>query len=225
MDAFLGTILPWPLTYAPQGWAFCNGQSLPVSQNQALYSLLGTIYGGSANVSFNLPNLSGRMPIGSIDMGNAMPNVIPARIGNSGGATSTLLRGSQIPVHSHQINNTVTANGGGNVAVSVNVKVPVNTDAYDPTKATNVPSSTATLGQGKAGSFTTNIYTSSAPTANANLAPFTAQGTVAVPNPTVTVTSACGTQSPAQSEQVPTVAPYLAINYIIALEGLYPIRP
>lgn len=224
MDAFIGTILPWPANFAPQGWAFCNGQSLPVSQNQALYSLIGNLYGGD-NQKFNLPNLTGRFPVGSIFMGNYIAGNVQAQLGTFSGLKEVTLNPYQLPAHIHAINNTVNASGGGSLPVTVSVKIPANTDAYDATKATNVPGSTVTLGQGKAGSFTTNIYTTSAPTANANLAPFNAAGTVTIPNPTVTVTSACSAQTPAQAQAVPTVPPYLAINYIIALEGLYPMRP
>lgn len=224
MEAFIGTILPWPSTFAPQGWAFCNGQSLSVNQNQALYSLIGNLYGGN-NQTFNLPNLTGRFPVGSINMGGSIPSTVQAQLATYSGYKEITLNAAQLPVHSHAITNAVNATGGGNVPVSVNVKIPVNTDAYDATKATNVPGSTATLGQGKAGSFTTNIYTSNAPTANANLAPFNAQGTISIPSPTVTVTSTCTGQTPAQNQTVPTVPPFLAINYIIALEGVYPMRP
>lgn len=224
MDAFIGTILPWPASFAPQGWAFCNGQSLPVSQNQALYSLIGNLYGGNSQ-SFNLPNLTGRFPVGSIYMGNSISGTVQAQLGTNSGVKEVMLNANQLPTHIHTINNTVNASGGGSAPVTVSVKIPANTDAYDATKATNVPGSAVTLGQGKAGSFTTNIYTTSAPTANANLAPFDAAGTVTIPNPTVTVTSACTGQTPVQSQTVPTVPPYLAINYIIALEGLYPMRP
>ena len=84
MDAFIGTILPWPASFAPQGWAFCNGQSLPVSQNQALYSLIGNLYGGNSQ-SFNLPNLTGRFPVGSIFMGNSISGTVQAQLGTNSG--------------------------------------------------------------------------------------------------------------------------------------------
>lgn len=221
---FLGTILPWPIPFAPQGWAFCNGQSLPVAQNQALYSLISNIYGGNT-VNFNLPNLIGRMPIGSIGMGTAPLNTISAQLATTGGVVQTTLKSTQIAAHGHSISSTATAGGSSTVNVNVNVAIPCNTDAYDATKATNIPGSTVRLGQGKAGSFTTNIYTTSAATPNASLAPFTATGTGTVSVAAPTISSICTGQTPAQTEAVPVVNPYLAINYIIAIEGLYPMRP
>lgn len=222
MEVFLGTILPWPISYAPQGWAFCNGQTLSTNQNQALYSLIGPTYGGDQS-AFKLPNLCGKFPLGSSFMGNPLEPYIQAQLGTTGGQKDLYLQSNQIPSHVHSISNVVTVGNNGAVSVGSTIAIPVNTDAYDGNKATNVPSSTATLGVGKAGSFTTNIYTSSAPTAGASLAPFTIQNTMNIPAPTVT--STCAPQQPAQSLKVPTVPPYLTINYIIALEGLYPMRP
>ena len=65
MDPFIGQLLLVPYNFAPKGWAFCSGQLLPISQNTALFSLLGTVYGGDGRVTFGLPNLQGRIPVGS----------------------------------------------------------------------------------------------------------------------------------------------------------------
>lgn len=69
-DFYIGTILPWAMDFAPQGWALCQGQSLQISQYQALYSLIGVKYGGNGTTTFNLPDLRGRFPVG---MGGTNP--------------------------------------------------------------------------------------------------------------------------------------------------------
>lgn len=65
MDAFIGTILAWPLSWAPSGWMICAGQTIPILQNQALYALIATTYGGDGVSNFALPDLRGRFPIGA----------------------------------------------------------------------------------------------------------------------------------------------------------------
>lgn len=225
MDAFVGTILPWPIPFAPQGWSFCNGQSIPIMQNQALYSLIGSRYGGDDKTYFNLPNLIGRFPVGSNNMGTPLPGTLNKNLATIGGATQFTLDPSQVPGHVHAITNTVQSSGGGAGTTSVDINVPINTDAYDSAKATNTPGANTTLGQGKAGSFTANIYTTSAPTAGAHLPTFTANGSFSVPPPTVSVTSICSPQHPGGTTPFTAIPPFLSINYIIALEGIYPQRP
>lgn len=225
MDAFVGTILPWPIPYAPQGWAFCNGQSIPITQHQALYSLIGSLYGGDDRTYFNLPNLVGRFPVGANRMGTPLPGTLNTNLATFGGDTEVTLAQSQVPAHVHAISNTVESTGGGSGTTTVSIDIPVNTDAYDATKATNTPGPNTTLGQGKAGSFTTNIYTTSPPTAGAHLPTFTANGSFLVPPPAVSVTSVCSPQHTGGTIPVTITPPYLGINYIIALEGIYPQRP
>jgi microcystin-dependent protein len=90
-------------TFPPKGWAWCNGQALPINQNQALFSLLGTMYGGNGTNSFNLPNLQGRVPL---HFGNGYPQ------GQSGGEQSHTLTLAELPAHIH------TANGSSNPAAT-----------------------------------------------------------------------------------------------------------
>jgi microcystin-dependent protein len=104
---YVGEIRLVGFTFAPVGWALCNGQSLPISQNEVLFNLIGTTYGGDGQTTFNLPNLQSRIPfhMGANGMGD---NFI---IGQSGGTESVTLTTSQIPPHSH----TLAANtGNGN---------------------------------------------------------------------------------------------------------------
>jgi len=106
MEAFLGTILPWPMNFAPAGWALCDGSLLPINQNQALFSLIGTTYGGNGINNFAVPNLCGRMPIGA---GNG-PGLTPRVFGQTYGAESAALTANNLPGHTH----TLTASNADN---------------------------------------------------------------------------------------------------------------
>ena len=90
-DPFLGEIQMTSASFAPKGWALCHGQTLPINQNQALFSLLGTRYGGNGQTTFGLPNLQGRVPIGT---GSHYV------LGNDGAVGSETI---QLPVHAHQV--------------------------------------------------------------------------------------------------------------------------
>lgn len=89
---FLSEIKIFSFNYAPKGWALCNGQILPINQNQALFSLLGTTYGGDGRVNFALPNLQGRVPF---HMGNGHT------LGEAGGEVAHTLNLSEMPAHTH----------------------------------------------------------------------------------------------------------------------------
>lgn len=96
-DPFVGEIRIMPITFAPRGWSFCNGQLLPIFQNTALFSILGVRYGGDGNSNFALPNLQGRFPI-QAGQGSGLSNYI---LGQSGGESSVILTTDEIPNHSH----------------------------------------------------------------------------------------------------------------------------
>lgn len=85
--------------FAPRGWAFCDGQLLAVSQNDALFSLLGTIYGGDGRTTFGLPDLRGRIPIHAGDG----PGLSPRRLGSKGGAEQVTVTVNQLPSHTHRL--------------------------------------------------------------------------------------------------------------------------
>lgn len=89
---FLGELKIFSFNFPPKGWAFCNGQLLPINQNQALFSILGTTYGGDGRVNFALPNLQGRMPV---HVGNGIV------LGEMGGETAHTLNISELPAHGH----------------------------------------------------------------------------------------------------------------------------
>jgi microcystin-dependent protein len=86
-------------SFAPRGWAFCDGQLLAVSQNDALFSLLGTIYGGDGRTTFGLPDLRGRVPI---HMGTG-PGLSPRQIGAKSGSEKETITADQLPSHSHRL--------------------------------------------------------------------------------------------------------------------------
>lgn len=109
-EVFLGQIMTTAFDFAPRGFALCNGQLMPISQNQALFSLLGTIYGGDGRTTFALPDMRGRTPMGagsSVDPGWQSQ---PHQIGQRGGSESVTLTDANLPAHSHQPN-AVTAAG------------------------------------------------------------------------------------------------------------------
>ncbi len=98
-EPFVAEVRIWGLNFAPRGWAFCNGQLLPVSQNTALFSLLGTIYGGDGRTTFALPDLQGRAPMHP----GSGPGLSHRRIGEKGGASTETLTQVQMPSHRHGV--------------------------------------------------------------------------------------------------------------------------
>jgi microcystin-dependent protein len=101
-DQFLGEIRPFSFNFAPRAWALCQGQLMPINQNQALFSLLGTYYGGDGTRTFGLPDLRGRTPIGSAN---------PGTFGEIAGVETVTLNANQLPVHTHALKaSSTTAN-------------------------------------------------------------------------------------------------------------------
>ena len=169
-DPFLGEIRIFTGNFAPRTWALCNGQLMPINQNTALFSLLGTTYGGNGTNNFALPNLQSRVPIG-VGQG---PGLTARTLGDSFGAETVTLLSNQIPGHQH---------------------------------AQSASTSAATPGAGPSGtpasSATTSFYGNGAP--NLNMAP--------------EAVAPSGGGQPHNN-----MAPYLALNFIIALEGIFPAR-
>ncbi|MGM0712497.1 tail fiber protein [Brevibacillus parabrevis] len=94
-ESYLGEVRMFAGNFAPQGWALCNGQLLSIAENEALFALLGTTYGGDGQTTFALPDLQGRVPV--------HPNTTYARGSKSGSETVTLVS-NQLPVHTHTVN-------------------------------------------------------------------------------------------------------------------------
>jgi microcystin-dependent protein len=97
-DPFVAEIALFPFNFAPPGWAWCDGQLLPISQNTALFSLLGTYYGGDGKSTFALPNLNGRAPLQT----GQGPGLSERFQGEEGGSATVALLQSEMPIHAHQ---------------------------------------------------------------------------------------------------------------------------
>jgi microcystin-dependent protein len=105
-QAFIGEIKLFGSNFAPRNWAFCNGQLLAIAQNQAMFSLLGTMFGGNGTTTFALPNLQGRVPLGQ----GQGPGLTNRTMGEVAGSESVTLLQSQIPPHTHAVN-ALSSNG------------------------------------------------------------------------------------------------------------------
>lgn len=119
-EPFVGQIQPFGFNFAPRGWALCDGQLMAVSSNDALFSLLGTIYGGDGRTTFGIPDLRGRAPI---HFGNG-PGLSNRNIGSKGGAETATLTVAEMPSHNHTGNATLSGkvkcnSGAGNVDTPV----------------------------------------------------------------------------------------------------------
>ncbi len=194
MEPLLGQIILFSGNFAPRGWAFCDGQLLPIAQNSALFSILGTVYGGDGRTTFGLPDLRGRAPIGPRNG----PGLSDYRLGQKGGVETVTLNQTQIPSHSHTAGTTVQINIGassGNASISA-------------------PTNGSTLAQ--PGSLTGRVF----------------NGTLGYNNETPNVALNGGNASTATTTIGNTGgnlshenrSPFLAINYIVALVGVFPSR-
>lgn len=135
MEPFIGQIQAFGFNFPPRSWAECNGQLLPISQNSALFSLLGTIYGGDGRTTFALPDLRGR----SIVHQGSGPGLPPASIGQRSGSTSFTLNTTQIPAHSHTGTINASSAAGEESAPNGNY-IAQNSNAFneDPSSGTSV---------------------------------------------------------------------------------------
>jgi microcystin-dependent protein len=167
-EPFLGEIRMFAGTFAPRGWAFCDGQILPISSNSALFALLGTTYGGDGRTTFALPDLSGRAPM---HPGNG-PGLTFRTLGQKGGTETVTLNVSELPTHTHQMS------------------------AINATGNSDVPDNNSLAQAGYQADSTTNLVNMHA----------------------VAITNTGGGQGH------DNMAPSLGINFIIALEGVFPSR-
>lgn len=170
---FLAEIRMFAGNFAPRGWALCNGQILPISQNTALFSLIGTFYGGNGTSNFALPNLQGMAPM---HQGNG-PGLTPRVVGETGGSSSVTVLVTQVPPHSHVFNCGVGSKG----------------------------ETSAVAGQFNCdeAAGTTPIYATA--TDGSTMNPVMLQPTAA-------------------SEPHENMQPYQCVNFIIALQGIFPAR-
>jgi microcystin-dependent protein len=166
---FLGEIRCFGFNFSPVGWAFCSGQLLPISQNDALFNLIGTTYGGDGTSTFALPNLQSRVPI---HQGSFAGNTFV--LGQAGGVETVTLNTQEIPAHTHPI--VATSN-------TATLKRPVTNTFYAASSSGN------------------NFYES---------------GTTLTALKGNTVSSVGGGQPHSN------IQPYLALNWCIALQGIFP---
>ena len=164
-EPFLSEIKVISWNFAPKGWAFCNGQLLPINQNQALFSLMGTMYGGNGQTTFALPDLRGRVPI-HVGQGHTQ--------GEAGGAGTHTVSISELPAHTHAL-------------------------MGSPSTSVNTPSATSVLGK------------------SAPQAVYGGAGSLVAQDAT-SITNTGGSQAHTNLQ------PYLVLNYIIALQGIFPSR-
>lgn len=170
-EPFVGEIRMFAGNFAPRGWAFCDGQLLAVSQNDALFSLLGTIYGGDGRTTFGLPDLRGRIPIHA----GTGPGLSPRRLGAKLGSEKVTLTVNQLPSHTHVIQ---ASNDVANELTPADTRTPAQAGTAD-------------------------LYQSAAPVVNMS---------------TAAVSTLGGSRSHTN------LMPFLCINFIIALFGIYPSR-
>ena len=107
-EPLMSSVELWPINFAPRGWAYCSGQLLPIAQNSALFSLIGTTYGGDGRTTFGLPDMQGRVPIGAGNGAGLSPYVL----GQRGGSEIQTLTVAQMPIHNHTAKGTVTPLAG-----------------------------------------------------------------------------------------------------------------
>lgn len=209
-EPLMGSVDLWPLNWAPVGWLICNGQFLSVNQYNALYSLLGNTYGGSSPTTFGIPDMRGRVPVG---MGQgSYQGATNYVLGTTGGVEQVILTSAQGPLAAHTHPSTYTdPNFRANATGTVSLK------AFDGAGQINTPG-----GYFLANSPGGDGYNDSS---NAALAPSDVSVTVNVTKSSagsVTV-GANAAVSAAQAHE--NRMPYTVLNYMIAVEGIYPQRP
>ena len=129
MDPFVAEIRIFPFNFAPKGWAFCDGQILPLSQNTALFSLLGTTYGGDGKSNFALPNMQGNAPMHP----GQGPGLSLHDLGETGGSDTVSLLESEIPSHSHGLFANSVAGDTNGPSPQVSMTRSANATAYSAT--------------------------------------------------------------------------------------------
>lgn len=211
MEPMMASIMLFAGNFAPRGWAFCEGQLLSIDQYQALFSLLGTTYGGDGRTNFKLPDLRGRVPIGP----GTGPGLTPRVLGQKLGAETTTLTINELPSHNHLATFTQTSgNISGTGTVTGSGNLPVNNEdgnADDKNPSTGVLAFTDT-----------ENYTSEQPNSNypKNIA---VTGTATVTG-SATVEGTVGVNNTGNQRPFNNIQPVKVVNFIIALQGIYPSR-
>jgi len=135
-DPFVAEIRIFPFNFAPKGWAWCDGQLLPLSQNTALFSLLGTTYGGNGKSNFALPDLQGRAPMHP----GQGPGLSLHDLGEAGGSETVTLLESEIPAHSHSLTASNEDGTQGTLGPNLALATSVNGSLYQTNTSANLVS-------------------------------------------------------------------------------------
>ena len=183
MEPLLGQIMIFAGNFAPRGWAFCDGQLLAISQNSALFSILGTTYGGDGRTTFALPDLRGRVAVGP----RSGPGLSDYRLGQRGGSENNTLNISQLPNHTHSHSLKVSS---------------ADSTLQQAVQGASISTPGVPGGRGFDATYGFNQSTPDTELNSASLAIGNTGGSLPVNN----------------------IQPYLAINYIIALVGVFPSR-
>ena len=125
-DPFIGEVRIFAGNFPPRGWAFCNGQLMPISQNTALFSLLGTTYGGNGMSNFALPDLQGRAPM----QHGQGPGLSPRDLGETGGSETVTLLQTEVPQHNHLVGAQTVALGGSATPAGNTLSRPASGNLY-----------------------------------------------------------------------------------------------
>jgi len=203
MEGYLAEIRLFAPDFAPKWWAYCQGQQLAINTNTALFSLLGTTYGGNGVTTFALPNLASRVPVGT----GASTTLGTYVLGQIGGEEMHTLISSEMPMHTHSL-----VYAGGNISVpSQNLILNGCNNAADSPDPTN---------DLLAANDSSLFYAASSVTPTVNLNSAAATASISL-NPS----QASLNLLPAGSSQPHTnIQPYLALNYVICIQGLFPSR-
>jgi len=194
-DPFIAEIIMFGGNFAPRGWAFCDGQLLSIAQNTALFSLLGTTYGGDGRTTFGLPDLRGRV---AMHPGSG-PGLTTRRLGEKSGVETVTLTTNQIPSHNHTATATASGTGTGT--------------SY----GTDTQGDSGFTGGNTWAHVGANLYKDATP----NVA--MKAGNVTLDNLTVTVDNVT-VNNTGGSQNHTNIQPYLCVNFIIALQGTFPSR-
>lgn len=208
-EPLIGTIVLWAVPWVPRGWFFCQGQLLSIMEYQALFALIGTTYGGDGRTNFALPDLRGAVPIGT---GNGPLGNFQVGQKGGNGVSTVALTTNNLPAHTHGMS-------GATAEIpetALDLTMTVSTDNGQVT----APSSGAYLGAVNDTSRPCYLYRSDAVNST-NLAGVTGS----LPAQEVSVNGSVSATGLGQPFQVSNMQPYVAMNYIIAYEGLFPQRP
>lgn len=203
MEGYIGEIKLFAGNFAPRGWAFCQGQTLTIAQHSALFSLVGTNYGGNGTNNFMLPDLRSRVPIGT-GQGAGLSNI---NLGQQVGTQQTKITSENLPANSLNVKIT----GLSVKSTGASVKIPVNDDTTSGGGTSPV--------EGVLGVPENGLYASS------GNGKFYSGNPVSVDLGTMSVDGTAKVEVTGKSDQpFSNIQPSLGLNYIICLEGIYPSR-